>query len=270
VEKLKDLPDTATQVLFPVSVNGGPRPVPAGRPSVLDPTDTFVRRHIGSSEEEIRAMLGLLGLDSLDALVRETVPEAIRLRAPLALSSLPSDRQLGERETLDAVRRLAERNQVFRSFLGMGYHDCIIPGVIQRNILENPGWYTQYTPYQAEISQGRLEALLNYQTMIADLTGLPMANASLLDEGTAAAEALHMCRELTDDGKDSKNVFFVADDCHPQTIAVVRTRAEVIGVEVRVGSASDPDLDGVFGLLVQYPATTTRALAACAFSTSGA
>ena len=258
MEKLKDLPDTEAEALFPVSVNGGSRPAPAGAPSVLDPTDTFVRRHIGPSEEEVRGMLGLLGLDSLEALVRETVPEAIRLRAPLTLSSLPPDRQLGERETLDAVRRLAERNQVFRSFLGMGYHDCIIPGVIQRNILENPGWYTQYTPYQAEISQGRLEALLTYQTMIADLTGLPMANASLLDEGTAAAEAMHMCRELAADEKNGKNVFFVADDCHPQTIEVVRTRAEVVGVEVRVGSAASPDLNGVFGLLVQYPATDGR------------
>jgi len=235
VEKLKDLPQAA---------------------AAFAPTDTFVRRHIGPSDAEIGEMLGLLGLESLEALVRETVPEAIRLRAPLALSSLPSGRALGERETLEAVQRLAERNQVFRSFLGMGYHDCTVPGVIQRNILENPGWYTQYTPYQAEISQGRLEALLNYQTMIADLTGMPMANASLLDEGTAAAEAMHMCLALAE--KDDMNVFFVADDCHPQTIQVVRTRAEAIGVELRIGAASSPDLTGVFGLLVQYPATDGR------------
>jgi glycine dehydrogenase len=229
---------------------------PAGAHAVLDPLDTFVRRHIGPGEDEIRAMLGLLGLDSLEALVRETVPESIRLRTPLVLSAIPADRPLGERETLEALRRLAEKNQVFRSFLGMGYHDCLVPGVIQRNILENPGWYTQYTPYQAEISQGRLEALLNYQTMIADLTGLPMANASLLDEGTAAAEAMHMCRALTDEAKQP--VFFVADDCHPQTIRVVETRAEAVGVEVRVGPAAEADLTGVFGVLVQYPATDGR------------
>jgi len=249
VEKLKDPPP------FAMSAHAGAQPAGPAAHSVLDPTDTFVRRHIGPSDDEIGAMLGLLGLGSLEDLVRETVPAAIRLRAPLTLSSIPAGRELGERETLEALRRLAERNQVFRSFLGMGYHDCIVPGVIQRNILESPGWYTQYTPYQAEISQGRLEALLNYQTMIADLTGLPMANASLLDEGTAAAEAMHMCRALTD---DDKGIFFVADDCHPQTIQVVRTRAEAIGVELRVGSSAAPDLSGVFGVLVQYPATDGR------------
>jgi len=256
VEKLKDSPQAVIVPSLdePFSATAGTRPPRSGA-SVLDPTDTFVRRHLGSNEDEIREMLGLLGLDSLETLVRQTVPEAIRLRAPLTLSSIPSGRQLGERETLEAVRRLAERNQVFRSFLGMGYHDCIVPGVIQRNILESPGWYTQYTPYQAEISQGRLEALLNYQTMIADLTGLPIANASLLDEGTAAAEAMHMCRALSD---EDKSIFFVADDCHPQTIEVVRTRATVIGVELRIGSAAEPDLDGVFGVLVQYPATDGR------------
>ena len=249
MEKLKDPPP------FAMSAHAGAQPAGPAAHSVLDPTDTFVRRHIGPSDDEIGAMLGLLGLGSLEDLVRETVPAAIRLRAPLTLSSIPAGRELGERETLEALRRLAERNQVFRSFLGMGYHDCIVPGVIQRNILESPGWYTQYTPYQAEISQGRLEALLNYQTMIADLTGLPMANASLLDEGTAAAEAMHMCRALTD---DDKGIFFVADDCHPQTIQVVRTRAEAIGVELRVGSSAAPDLSGVFGVLVQYPATDGR------------
>ena len=249
MEKLKDSP----QAVAALSLDD-----PLASLARLDPTDTFVRRHIGPSDAEVREMLGLLGLDSLESLVRETVPEAIRLRAPLTLSSLPSGRQLGERETLEAVQRLAERNQVFRSFLGMGYHDCTVPGVIQRNILENPGWYTQYTPYQAEISQGRLEALLNYQTMIADLTGLPMSNASLLDEGTAAAEAMHMCLALAD---GDKKVFFVADDCHPQTIQVVRTRAEAIGVELRVGAVSSPDLldlNNVFGLLLQYPATDGR------------
>src|SRR5687767_2090929 len=138
-------------------------------------------------------MLAALGLESLEELVRQTIPASIRIREPLKLPSVPSDRLLGESEVLGALRRLADRNQVYRSLLGMGYHDSLTPTVIQRNILENPGWYTQYTPYQAEISQGRLEALLNFQTMVADLTGLPMANASLLDEATAAAEAMHLC-----------------------------------------------------------------------------
>src|SRR5262249_10767222 len=142
-------------------------------------TDTFVRRHVGPSEEDIREMLGTLGLSSLAELVDETVPAAIRLARPLTLPGLP-DRLLGERELLTWLKGIARENRVARSFLGMGYHDCIVPGVIQRNVLENPGWYTQYTPYQAEISQGRLEALLNFQTLIEDLTALPIANASLL------------------------------------------------------------------------------------------
>src|SRR5436309_2162607 len=199
-------------------------------------------------------MLGVLGLSSLAELVDETVPESIRLDRPLTLPGLP-DRLLGERELLTWLRDIARQNRVARSFLGMGYHDCLVPGVIQRNILENPGWYTQYTPYQAEISQGRLEALLNFQTMIADLTGLPVANASLLDEGTAAAEAMHMCWELS---RETKPVFFVAADCHPQTIQVVETRAGAIGIEVRVGRPDEADLTGVFGLLLQYPATDGR------------
>ena len=235
-------------------------PVSDPRGSSLDPlapVDTFVHRHLGSDEDEVRDMLATLGLDSLEALVAETVPEAIRLPSRLSLSGLPEDRTLGERETLAVLREIAGRNRVFRSYLGMGYHDCITPPVIQRNILENPGWYTQYTPYQAEIAQGRLEALLNFQTVVADLTGLPVANASLLDEATAAAEALHMCRAVSEgDG----NVFFVSGDCHPQTIAVVETRAEAVGVEVRVGDAETADLTGVFGVLLQYPTTDGRVL----------
>ncbi|MFP5286787.1 MAG: aminomethyl-transferring glycine dehydrogenase, partial [Thermoanaerobaculia bacterium] len=221
-------------------------------PAPLQPTDTFVRRHLGPDEAEVRQMLETIGVDSLERLVGETVPESIRLSGRLALSHLPDDRSLGERETLGILGGIASRNQVFRSFLGMGYYSCLVPGVIQRNILENPGWYTQYTPYQAEISQGRLEALLNFQTMVADLTGLPVANASLLDEGTAAAEAMHMCV----DGK--RNTFFVAADCHPQTIEVVRTRAGAIGVEVRVGDPESIDFQDVFGVLLQYPNTEGR------------
>jgi glycine dehydrogenase len=235
-------------------------PISDPRGSILDPVDTFVRRHLGSDEAEAREMLATLGLDSLEALVAETVPDTIRLRGRFSLSGLPEDRTLGERETLAVLREMAGRNRVFRSYLGMGYHDCITPPVIQRNILENPGWYTQYTPYQAEIAQGRLEALLNFQTVVADLTGLPVANASLLDEATAAAEAMHMCRGIA---KGEGNVFFVSQDCHPQTIAVVQTRADAIGVEVRVGDPETADFNaegGVFGVLLQYPATDGRVL----------
>ena len=155
----------------------------------LGPADTFVRRHIGPGEDEVREMLRILGFESLDQLTDATVPESIRLRRPLKLGP-----PRGEHELLQELREIAGQNRVVRSFIGMGYYDTITPPVIQRNILENPGWYTQYTPYQAEIAQGRLEALLNFQTMVADLTGLPLANASLLDEATAAAEAMAMAR----------------------------------------------------------------------------
>jgi glycine dehydrogenase len=250
----------------PSAALGFERPGP-----VLQPTDTFVRRHLGPQEGEVREMLDLLGVASLEELVRETVPGSIRLGKPLALAGLPDDRELGEREVLQALRRLAARNQVYKSYLGMGYHDCIVPGVIQRNVLENPGWYTQYTPYQAEISQGRLEALLAFQTMVADLTGLPVANASLLDEATAAAEAMHMCLALARRGpQGDRGVFVASSACHPQTLAVVRTRAEAVGVAVReLALESDPavldgpdgiDLGEVFGVLLQYPTTDGRVL----------
>src|SRR5437773_1977063 len=194
-------------------------------------------------------MLATLGLQSLDALVDATVPEDIRMRKPLAL-----DPNMGEFEALAKLRVLHDQNQVFRSFTGMGYYDCITPPVIQRNILENPGWYTQYTPYQAEIAQGRLEALLTFQTMVADLTGLPLANASLLDEATAAAEAMMMCLRIKGDGKKG---FFVAQDCHPQTIAVLQTRAQPFGIALHIGppEAIDFQKQDLFGILLQYPAT---------------
>ncbi|HEX5758483.1 MAG TPA: aminomethyl-transferring glycine dehydrogenase [Thermoanaerobaculia bacterium] len=239
------------------AAGAAPARSPAGAPP-LAPTDTFQRRHIGPSEEEAAAMLATLGVESLAALVDETVPEAIRLRQPLALSPVPgapSDRPLGERELLALLAAMARKNRVLRSFLGMGYHDCLVPGVIQRNVLENPGWYTQYTPYQSEISQGRLEALLNFQTVVADLTGLPVANASLLDEASAAAEAMHLCRAAAKAGGE---VFWIAADCHPQTIAVVQTRAEAVGIAVRVGDPAAAELESVFGVLVQYPATDGR------------
>jgi glycine dehydrogenase len=217
-----------------------------------EPVDTFPRRHIGPSEEDVREMLAFLGRDSLDALVEETSPASIRLRRPLDLPA-----PLGESAALAELRKRAEKNRVFRSFLGMGYHGCLTPGVIQRNVLENPGWYTQYTPYQAEIAQGRLEALLNFQTMVADLTGLPLANASLLDEATAAAEAMSMARALARGGKAG---FFVAEDCHPQTVAVVKTRAAPVGIRIHVGRLEDVDFaaQDLFGVLVQYPTTDGR------------
>jgi len=225
------------------------------------PTDTFPRRHLGPSDGEVDEMLGLLGLPSLAALVDETVPAAIRLRRPLAFQGL-AGRPLGESELLAALREMVGRNRVMRSFLGMGYHGTIVPGVIQRNVLESPGWYTQYTPYQSEISQGRLEALLNFQTMISDLTGLAVANASLLDEATAAAEAMHLCFAV---GAAERNAFFAAADCHPQTLAVLATRAGALGIDLRIGRPDQPADQMEFGadlcgVLLQYPTSDGRVL----------
>lgn len=216
---------------------------------LFGPHDTFVRRHIGPSEEEIPAMLDAIGVASLDALADETIPAAIRLDRTLEIGP-----ERGEHELLEDFRAMVSKNKVARSLIGMGYYDCITPPVIQRNILENPGWYTQYTPYQPEIAQGRLEALVNFQTMVADLTALPLANASLLDEATAAAEAMSMCYGVA---RGKKNRFFVAAECHPQTIEVVKTRAEPLGIELTIAPLAELDLsDGdCFGVLVQYPAT---------------
>jgi len=209
--------------------------------------DQFPRRHIGPDAAQTKEMLSLLGRPTLDALIDDTVPKQIRLPQPL---QLPAGR--GEYKVLSELKNIAGQNQVARSFIGVGYYDCITPAVIQRNILENPGWYTQYTPYQAEISQGRLEALLNFQTMVTDLTALDIANASLLDESTAAAEAMTMCHAL----KDGRNIFFVSEDCHPQNIDVVKTRAKALGIEVVVGSHENFQFtEKVFGALVQYPDT---------------
>jgi glycine dehydrogenase len=228
--------------------------LPSTSPSFLAPTDTFVRRHVAPSEPDVRSMLETIGCASLDELIAQTVPASIRLRRPLELGP-----ERGEHELLAELRAVASQNQVFRSFLGLGYHGTITPGVIQRNVLENPGWYTQYTPYQAEISQGRLEALLNFQTMISDLTALPLANASLLDEGTAAAEAMAMCHEIT---RGKRAAFFASERCHPQTLAVVETRAEALGWEVIVGDHATFDFAArpVFGALVQYPTSDGEAL----------
>ena len=194
-------------------------------------------------------MLKTLGAASLDVLIDETVPAPIRLEGALDIGP-----GRGETEMLTDLRAMAQRNEVRRSFIGMGYSDCIVPGVVLRNVLENPGWYTAYTPYQAEIAQGRLEALLNFQTMVSDLTGLPLCNASLLDEATAAAEAMALCHRAL---RGKRSTFFVADDCHPQTIAVVEARAEALGLSVTVGPAADAASPGddLFGALLQYPNT---------------
>ena len=215
----------------------------------LKQKNEFIRRHIGPGEQQIAEMLSELGLKSLDELIKKTVPANIISERPLSIEG-----EKNERETLSYLRRMAERNKVFISMIGMGYYGTTLPGVILRNVLECPGWYTAYTPYQAEVSQGRLEALLNYQQMVMDLTGMDLANASLLDEGTAAAEAMTMSKRVT---KSKFDAFFVDADCHPQTLAVIRTRAKPLGIKIIVG---DPlaDLDGndVFGVLVQYPGSS--------------
>ena len=211
--------------------------------------DRFAQRHIGPSEAEIHEMLEALGLPSLDALVEETVPASIRTDRPLRLPPA-----LTEHELLARARELGAKNEAFRSFIGMGYGGTLTPPPIQRNVLENPNWYTQYTPYQAEIAQGRLEALLNFQTMTIDLTGLEIANASLLDEATAAAEAMMMLHRANRQG--DKDVFFVSEACHPQTVEVVKARAVPIGVDVVVGDHETfAFTDDVFGALLQYPTT---------------
>ncbi len=219
----------------------------------LRPTDTFARRHLGPDEAEIAAMLQALGIADLDALVDRTVPPSIRLRGSLDIGP-----PRGEHELLAALAERAGRNRVLRSFLGQGYHGCIVPGVIERNVMQNPGWYTAYTPYQAEIAQGRLEALLNFQTAVADLTALPLANASLLDEATAAAEAMAMAHRLIG---GARTTFFVAERCHRQTIAVLQTRAEALGLSLVIGDPQSHDFaaGSHFGALLQYPDTFGRA-----------
>ena len=206
----------------------------------------FVRRHIGPSPEEISLMLNVLGLNSLDDLIEKAVPPSIRMQENLNLPHAKS-----EREAITHLRAMRSRNNIFVSMIGMGYHGTVMPSVIKRNVLENPGWYTAYTPYQAEVSQGRLEALLNFQQMIIDLTGMDLANASLLDEATSAAEAMMMLDRVK---TTSCNKYFVSHDCHPQTIAVIQTRAQSLGIELVIG---DPHKElteqECFGIFLQYP-----------------
>ena len=207
----------------------------------------FARRHIGPNPDEVSEMLRKVGFEGLDPLIEAAVPKNIRLDGELNLPDAKS-----EAEALAELRAISKQNKVAKSFIGAGYYDCVTPPVIQRNILENPGWYTAYTPYQAELAQGRLEALLNFQTMIVDLTKLDIANASMLDEATAAAEAMSLCHAAVPDRK----TFFVADNCHPQTIEVLRTRAKPLGIEIKIANFSRFKFDNaVFGALVQYPAT---------------
>jgi glycine dehydrogenase len=233
---------------------------PAALPATA-PLDTFLRRHAGPNDREVREMLKALELPSLEALIEQAVPAGIRLRKPLAL---PPAR--GEHETVAELRAIAGKNKVFTSCIGQGYSGTITPSVIQRNVLENPGWYTAYTPYQAEIAQGRLEALLNFQTLITDLTALDISNASLLDEATAAAEAMSMAWHLSK--SDAAQTIFVSRGCHPQTIQVVQTRAEPLGVKVEIGDEAALDFNGgrLFAVLLQYPDTngTVRDYAALA------
>ncbi|MFI5136737.1 MAG: aminomethyl-transferring glycine dehydrogenase [Sphingobacteriales bacterium] len=214
----------------------------------IDYQEQFQSRHIAPNQADTAQMLKTIGVNSLDELIAQTVPEKIRLKAPLNLPAAKS-----EFDYLNTLQQTASKNKVYKSFIGQGYYDVIVPGVIQRNILENPGWYTQYTPYQAEISQGRLQALLNFQTMVIDLTGMEIANASLLDEGTAAAEAMFMQYSLRKN--QNAKVFFVSEELFPQTIDILKTRAQPFGIELLIGDHREVELtDAMFGAIVQYPA----------------
>ena len=213
---------------------------------------TFADRHIGPRDAEIKEMLTAISYNSVEQLIADTIPETIRLKSDL---NLP--KAISENHSIEHIKRLAKKNKNYRSYIGMGYFNTILPGVIQRNILENPGWYTSYTPYQAEISQGRLEALLNFQTMVCDLTAMEIANASLLDEATAGAEAMIMLYNARsrEQKKEGANKFFVSEYCYPQTIALLETRAEPLGIELRVGCHKSVKFnEGYFGILLQYPA----------------
>ncbi|AMR31578.1 glycine dehydrogenase (aminomethyl-transferring) [Mucilaginibacter sp. PAMC 26640] len=214
----------------------------------IDYQEQFQHRHIAPNQADTDKMLKTIGVETLDELIDQTVPAGIRLKAPLNLPAAKS-----EFDYLNTLKVTASKNKVFKSYIGQGYYDVIVPGVIQRNILENPGWYTQYTPYQAEIAQGRLQALLNFQTMVIELTGMEIANASLLDEGTAAAEAMFMQYSLRKNTK--ANVFFVSEELFPQTIDILKTRSEPYGIKLQIGNHANVELtDDMFGAIVQYPA----------------
>ncbi|MCB0439317.1 MAG: glycine dehydrogenase (aminomethyl-transferring), partial [Mangrovimonas sp.] len=214
-------------------------------------TNSFALRHIGPSAEEQQEMLKTIGVDSLDQLIYETVPDDIRLEKALNL-----EEPMTEEDYLIHIHDLSKKNKVYKTYIGLGYHPCILPPVIQRNILENPGWYTAYTPYQAEIAQGRLEALLNFQTMITDLTGMELANASLLDESTAAAEAMSLLFAVREreQKKDNVHKFFVSENVLPQTLSLLETRANPLGIKLIVGDENNFEFtQDFFGALLQYP-----------------
>ena len=214
--------------------------------------DRFESRHIGPDEQDINFMVKSCGVNSIDELIDQTIPNNIKLTDKLNIGD-----SLSEFDFINRIKELASKNKIFKSYIGMGYYPTILPAVIQRNILENPGWYTQYTPYQAEIAQGRLEALLNFQTVIEDLTGFKIANASLLDEGTAAAESMVMFHNSRKKEKINSHKFFVSDEVLPQTIDVLKTRSKPLGIELVIGDHKAINLTNeYFGLLVQYPAKT--------------
>jgi glycine dehydrogenase len=213
-------------------------------------SEKFENRHIGPDLQQVEEMLKVIKADSIDELIDQTIPGSIRLKNSLSLPAAKS-----EYEFLQDFRKIASRNKVFKSFIGMGYYNTITPGVILRNILENPGWYTAYTPYQAEIAQGRLEALINYQTMIIDLTGMEIANASLLDEGTAAAEAMHLMHASRKGSKKDSSKFFVDHNTFPQTVDVLKTRSGPLGIQLIIGDVRTLDLSdpALFAVYLQNP-----------------
>ncbi|MCB0485901.1 MAG: glycine dehydrogenase (aminomethyl-transferring), partial [Flavobacteriaceae bacterium] len=215
-------------------------------------TDSFAKRHLGPTEKDVKSMLETIGVESLEDLIYNTIPSHIELKKPLDLP-----KPMSEFEFSNHIQKLASKNQLFKTYIGLGYHPSVLPAVIQRNIFENPSWYTSYTPYQAEISQGRLEALLNYQTMVAELTGMELANSSLLDEGTAAAEAMIMLYNARsrEQKKVEANQFFVSNEVLPQTISVLKTRSKPLGIELVYGDHDSFDsTEKTFGAIVQYPA----------------
>ncbi|OAB79638.1 aminomethyl-transferring glycine dehydrogenase [Cochleicola gelatinilyticus] len=219
-------------------------------------TDSFALRHIGPRRSDLSEMLSVVGVDSMDQLIYETIPNDIRLKEDLTL-----DTAMSEQEYLEHITELSSKNKVFKTYIGLGYHQAILPPVIQRNILENPGWYTAYTPYQAEIAQGRLEALLNYQTMVTDLTGMELANASLLDEATAVAEAMSLLFNVREreQKKNNASKFFVSEEILPQNLALLQTRSEPLGIEIVVGNTDEFDFsEGYFGIMLQYPGKTGK------------
>ncbi|KAJ2763547.1 glycine decarboxylase subunit P, partial [Coemansia nantahalensis] len=250
-------PNQSSAAVAAAAAEGGPVGAGSGAAAAAQrafaPLDTFLRRQNGPRDADVAAMLRAVGYASLDEMVAATVPASIRLAAPLHIA----EGENAERELLAKLRGIAQKNKVYRSFIGTGYTDTVVPPVVLRNVLENPAWYTPYSPYQPEIAQGRLESLLNFQTIVSDLTGLPAANASLLDEGTAAGEALVVC--LNSSRGKTRNVFFADENCHPQTLAVLRTRAEGFGAEIVVGDYRSFDFaslgDRLAGALVSYPDT---------------